>query len=60
MNIASRLCGKAADGQILIAQRALLDVEPQAQAVALGTFELKGVKNGVEAHSILGLRDSPA
>jgi class 3 adenylate cyclase len=60
VNIASRLCDKAADGQVLITQRAYLDVEPHAQAKSLGTFELKGVKSGVEVYDVLGWSGSAA
>jgi class 3 adenylate cyclase len=60
VNIASRLCDKATDGQILIAQRAFLDVEPYIQAYSLGTLELKGVKNALDVHNILGLGESLA
>ena len=57
VSIASRLCDRAADGQILITQRAYLDVEPHVQAKSLGKFELKGVKNALEVCNILGLRE---
>jgi class 3 adenylate cyclase len=55
VNIASRLCDKAVDGQILIRQRAYLDVEIRVQATSLGKFELKGVKHAPEVYNIQGL-----
>jgi class 3 adenylate cyclase len=55
VNIASRLCDKAADGQILITQRAYMDVESRIRATSLDTFELKGVRNPVETYSVLGI-----
>lgn len=60
VNIASRLCDKAADGQILITQRAYLDVEPRVQAKPLGAVELKGVKHATEVYDILGMNESAA
>jgi class 3 adenylate cyclase len=60
VNMASRLCDKAIDGQILITQRAYLDVETRIQAKSLGTFELKGVKHAPEVYSIDGLNKSVA
>lgn len=55
VNIASRLCDKASDGQILITQRAYLDVETRIQAQLLGAFDLKGVKNPLDVYSIVSL-----
>lgn len=60
VNLASRLCDKAADEQILMTQRAYLDVENRIQAAPLGTFELKGVKNAVEVYSVLGCTEATA
>ena len=58
VNVASRLCDKAADGQILIAHRAYLDVEARVRAEALGTFDLKGVKHATEVYGIIDLNKS--
>jgi class 3 adenylate cyclase len=60
VNIASRLCDKATDGQILITQRAYLDVEIHVQAKSLGALELKGVKHAPEVYNIDGLITSAA
>jgi class 3 adenylate cyclase len=60
VNIASRLCDKATDGQILITQRAYLDVETHVQAKSLGALELKGVKHAPEVYNIDGLNKSAA
>jgi class 3 adenylate cyclase len=57
VNIASRLCDKAADGQILITRRAHVDVESRVEAQPLGTLELKGVRQGTEVCNILGLKE---
>jgi class 3 adenylate cyclase len=56
VNIASRLCDRAADGQVLISQRAYLDVEAQVEAAPLGALDLKGVRHPVEAFNVTGLR----
>jgi class 3 adenylate cyclase len=55
VNLAARLCDKATDGQILITQRAYLDVESYVQVESLGAFELKGVRNPPDVFSISGL-----
>lgn len=57
VNVASRLCDQAADGQILLGQRAHADVETVVHVERLGTFKLKGVRNEVEAYGVLGLKD---
>jgi class 3 adenylate cyclase len=56
VNIAARLCDIAVDGQILMSQRAYVDVEPMVDAEPLGAFELKGVRNAVEIYSVVGLK----
>ena len=58
VNIASRLCDKASDGQILLTRRAYLDVESDVQTTPLGAFELKGVKNSIEVFGVVGLSES--
>jgi class 3 adenylate cyclase len=60
VNIASRICDKATDGQILITQRAYLDVEARVEAKPLGKLELKGVKQATEVYNIVGLNTAPA
>ena len=57
VNIAARLCDQAADGQILLSQRAYADIEPVVRVERLGAFKLKGVRNDVEAFDVLGLKD---
>lgn len=57
VNVASRLCDKASDGQILLTRRAYLDVESQVQTKSLGAFELKGVKNAIEVYDLRGLSE---
>ena len=60
VNIACRLCDKALDGQVLLTQRAYIDVESQVRADLLGTWQLKGMKDGIEVYSVLGLGESAA
>ena len=60
VNIASRLCDKATDEQVLMTQRAYLDVERRIQAEPLGLFELKGVKSAVEVYSVVGCDEPTA
>lgn len=56
VNVAARLCDRAADGEILLGQRALKDVEAQVEAEPLGAVELKGVAVPVEVYRLNALR----
>ena len=58
VNIAARLCDQASDGQILIDQRACLEIEDRARTSAIGPLELKGLEKKVEAFEVLGLEGS--
>ncbi len=49
VNIASRLCDAAEDKQILMSQRAHLDIDGAVQVDPLGSIELKGMNSPVEA-----------
>lgn len=60
VNIAARLCDRAQDGEILLNQRAYVDVEAKVRARALGPCELKGVRNQAEIFSLAGLRQAEA
>jgi adenylate cyclase len=55
-NLASRLCDAAADGEILISQRALAAVDDLAETEPVGELTLKGFVRPVTAWRILGLR----
>lgn len=57
VNVAARLCDQAADGEILMDQRAYLDVEGEIEAVACSPRRLKGVSHPVESYMIRGLRE---
>ena len=55
-NVASRLCGEARPGQILVSRRVLALVEELAEAVPVGDLTLKGFAKPVAAFNIVGLR----
>lgn len=57
VNVAARLCDAATDGQILVSQRAYLDVEEQVRAEPLGSLKLKGFAKPVEIVSLEGLSE---
>ena len=59
-NLAARLCGEAAGGQILISGRVLGVVEDLVQAERLGELTLKGFHRPVEAFSVVGVRETGA
>jgi adenylate cyclase len=55
-NLASRLCGEAKGGQILIAQRVASSVEDVADLEEVGALTLKGLLRPVPAFNVIGLR----
>jgi adenylate cyclase len=55
-NLASRLCGEAKPGQILISQRLLGGVDELIEAEPAGELSLKGFHRPITAHNILGLK----
>jgi adenylate cyclase len=56
-NLAARLCGEAAGGQILISQRVYAAVEPLAVADLVGELSLKGFVKPVPAYNVWTLKD---
>lgn len=60
VNIAARLCDQTGDGEILIDQRAYLDVESAVAVEPAGTRQLKGVSKPVESYLVSGLADAKA
>lgn len=52
INLASRLCDVAKDGDILVNQRAFLDVENKVEAQEVTEIQLKGVSRLKEVYSI--------
>jgi class 3 adenylate cyclase len=55
-NLASRLCGEAQSGQILIPQRLLAAVENLVEAESLGDLSLKGFLKPVHAFNVSRLK----
>ncbi len=55
-NLASRLCGEAKPGQILISQRVVGTVEDLLEVEPVGELTLKGFHRPVTAYNILRLR----
>jgi adenylate cyclase len=56
-NLAARLCGEAAGGQILISQRVYAAVEAFAVADQVGELSLKGFVKPVPAYNVWALKD---
>jgi class 3 adenylate cyclase len=57
-NLASRLCGEAKPGQILVAQRLLGSVDGLVETDRVGELALKGFQRRVTAYNVLRLRES--
>jgi class 3 adenylate cyclase len=55
VNLASRLCGEATDGQVLVNQRVHGMVEDLIQVEAVGELTLKGLSRAVPAFNVVGL-----
>jgi class 3 adenylate cyclase len=55
-NLAARLCGEAADGQILVSPRIFSKVETEIDAEPIGELTLKGFHRPVFAHNVLRVR----
>ena len=56
-NLASRLCGEAKSGQILLPQRLLGVIEEMVEVEPVGELSLKGFHRAVTAYNVLGLRE---
>jgi len=55
-NLASRLCGEAKPGQILVPRRFVGAVENLLELESIGELTLKGFHRTVAAYNILGLK----
>jgi adenylate cyclase len=55
-NLASRLCGEAKAGQIVVAQPVYARVESQVESAALGELTLKGFSRPLAAYEVLSWR----
>ena len=58
-NLASRLCGEAADGQILVSQRVFTSVEKEIEAVSFGGLTLKGFHRPVPVYEVVRMHGDP-
>jgi class 3 adenylate cyclase len=56
-NLASRLCGEAGAGQIVISQRVMSAVEPWVEVMPQGDLNLKGFNRPVSAFAVERWRD---
>ncbi len=56
LNLASRLCGQAENGQILVTQRIYAEIEDIAESEPLGELTLKGFLKPVPAFNVTGLK----
>jgi adenylate cyclase len=59
-NLASRLCGEAAAGQIVISQRVFTSVETEIETIPLGELALKGFHRPVPAYEVVRMRGETA
>lgn len=57
-NLASRLCGEAKDGQILISQRIGIAVEERVELEPLGELALKGFHHPIPAFNVRGRKST--
>jgi class 3 adenylate cyclase len=55
-NMASRLCGEAKGGQILINQKTLIRIEDAVEAEPIGELALKGIVQPVQTFNITALK----
>ena len=55
-NLAARLCGEAADGQILVSPRIFTKTETLIDASPVGELTLKGFQRPVAAYNVLTLQ----
>jgi class 3 adenylate cyclase len=55
VNQASRLCDQAKAGEILVSQRVMLAIGALAETEPLGELTLKGLRQSIETHRVIGL-----
>jgi class 3 adenylate cyclase len=54
-NLAARLCGEAADGQIVVSQRIATQVDGLVTMSALGDLSLKGLSRPIRAFNVIAI-----
>ncbi|WP_314506687.1 response regulator [uncultured Microbacterium sp.] len=57
-NLAARLCGEAASGQVLVAQRVFSATEGLAIGIQVGDLDLRGFSRPVRAFDVTGIDES--
>jgi class 3 adenylate cyclase len=57
-NLAARLCGEAASGQVLVAQRVFSATEGLAIGAPVGDLDLRGFSRPVRAFDVTGIDES--
>lgn len=57
VNVASRLCDEAQDGEILMDRRSFREVEEAVVAKAAGPRNVQGISQPVETYNVTGLRE---
>ncbi len=57
-NLASRLCGEAADGQILIDSKVRTALGSRIETAEVGDLPLKGLRRPIRVFNVIGLRKS--
>lgn len=58
VNLASRLCDQAEDGQILMSHKAYIDVESEIETDPLGEMEFRGFTRPVQVYNVTGHRQA--
>ena len=59
VNLASRLCDRAKDGQILVSEQVGADVEDAAMIIRLPDIPLKGFTKPIAAYNVAGIKAAP-
>jgi class 3 adenylate cyclase len=60
VNLASRLCGEAQAGQILVESKAFMAIESLVEAQSVGELSLKGFRRPVHAYDVRTLKPAPS
>ncbi len=58
VNLAARLCDEARNGQILLSQKAYVDIEDDVSVEEIGDLQLKGVGRVVKAFNVIALAEA--
>jgi class 3 adenylate cyclase len=58
-NLASRLCGQAKAGQVLVSEPVFRSVEPNVEAAHVGQYALKGIAEPVPVFEVTAWREEP-